>query len=391
MNKILSHALSLLTAFLFLAAAAVWTGSLFGVPLIKEHGAARSPQTDTSGAALPDDAGREALGLSDRTLVWTERDSASWTVSAPDGTQRGVVLSSAPYASDVMGFAGKTPLYIYIGVDGRIRQIAAAENAETPQFFDRAFTTLQKAWLGRKAAEATSEKVDAVSGATFSSRAIIANMERTLAVYNDAGTRSLPEPAIGWLRTAAVAAVLALGVLTAYRWRKVRWLRIVLQVLNVGVLGFWCGQFLSLSLLRGWISGALDPVACLPTLLVLAVAVVLPFCKRPGHYCARVCPYGSAQELAALLPLPKIKLSARAYRIMSRVRFFVFIALMFVLWMGLGGFLLDYEPFTAFLVQTATPGVMILAGAFVVCSLFVPRLWCRALCPMGSLLSFSEK
>lgn len=48
-------------------------------------------------------------------------------------------------------------------------------------------------------------------------------------------------------------------------------------VLNVVVLGFWCGQFLSLSLLRGWIANGFDPIIYLPTLIILATAVLMPF------------------------------------------------------------------------------------------------------------------
>lgn len=391
MTKFLSHVLSLLVVFLLLAATAVWTGSLFGVSLNKENKNGSSASAEGNGIVLPKDVQKEVLGLSDNTLQWTERDSASWNVLASDGTSRGVVISSAPYARDVKGFAGNTPLYIYIGVGGKVEAVAAADNAETPWFFNRAFSALQTQWLHKSADEAQALTVDAVSGATFSSNAIIANVQRSLSAYNASSQTHIAAPTIGWLRTVAVALVLLLGIVATYRFRKVKWLRIVQLVLNVGILGFWCGQFLSLSLLRGWVANGLDPVAYLPTLLVLAVAVVLPFCKRPHHYCSWVCPFGSLQELAGRLPLPKIKVSARAYRVMSRVRFFVLVVLLFTLWMGMGAVVLDYEPFTAFFLTAAAPAVVVLATVFVVASMFVPNLWCKSLCPMGCLLSLSEK
>ena len=75
---------------------------------------------------------------------------------------------------------------------------------------------------------------------------------------------------------------------------------------------------------------------------------------------------------------------------MRRIRLAVLGLLLLLLWCGLASFLLDYEPFTAFLVQSASPVVLALAGCFVVASCFVPHLWCHCFCPVGELLDLSE-
>ena len=49
-----------------------------------------------------------------------------------------------------------------------------------------------------------------------------------------------------------------------------------------------------------------------------------------------------------------------------------------------------YPSAQAFLFTAATPAVLILAGAFVVTGLFVPRLWCHTFCPVGELFSLAE-
>lgn len=389
LSKTVEHLLSLLVVFLLLSAAAMWTGHLYG------HATVPSEETEAAASgekkfAAPNDAQLEALALKSSGTKLVPRDSASWTVTAADGSALGTVVSSAAYASDVQGFAGPTPLYIYIDQNGKISAIAAADNSETPSFFDRAFNTLVEKWKGKDAQEAASAQVDAVTGATFSSKAIITNVQAALAAYNQASSGVMRSPVIGWTKTVAVAAVLILGIVLSVWFRGKKWLRIAQLVLNVGVLGFWCGQFLSLSLLRGWVANSLDPIAYLPTLLMLEVAVILPFFKRKHHYCSWVCPYGSLQELAGRLPFPKIHCSQKVYKTMARIRFGVFCALMLLLWCGLGSFLLDYEPFTAFLVTTAAPGVIVLAAAFVVASCFVPNLWCKCVCPMGSALDLSE-
>lgn len=387
MKRILEHLLSLLTVFLLLCSVAVWSGKLLGHPLKPVH-------TDTSAPAFaaPDEAQLKSLGLDAKGIGLTPGDSAwVWTVVDGAGERLGHIVSSAPFTADIEGFAGTTPLYIYVGADGRVVRSVAADNAETPDFFASAWEGTAPKWNGLPAEEGAALKVDAVSGATYSSQAIVRNMQRTLAAYAASRSNDIREPAIGWGRTAALAAVLLLGIVAAWKLRGRRWVRLGVLGLNVAVLGFWCGQFLSLSLLRGWVSGGLDPVVYLPTLLMLLVAVVLPFFGRKRHYCTWVCPYGSAQELVGRLPFPKIPCSAKVYRLMRRVRMAVLCALLLLLWSDLGLFLLDYEPFSAFLVQTAPTAVTVLASAFLVASLFVPQLWCKSCCPVGTLLDLSEE
>uniref|UniRef100_UPI004027FD6C 4Fe-4S binding protein n=1 Tax=Alloprevotella sp. TaxID=1872471 RepID=UPI004027FD6C len=301
------------------------------------------------------------------------------------------MISTDPYAHADQGFAGPTPLYIYIDGQGKVCQIVAADNADTPHFFNNAFSHITPQYVGKTAEEATQVKVDAVTGATFSSRAIIANVQKSLASYSSASASADKAPAIGWGKGIAVVIVLLLGAGISLLFRGNRPLRVVQLVLNVLVLGFWCGQFLSLSLLRGWIANGIDVGATWPTLLVLIVAIAMPLIKNKHYYCTWICPYGSLQELTSRLPFPKIHCSAAVYRWMSRVRMMVFCLLMLLLWAAFwGGEVLDYEPFTAFLFTTAMPAVIILAAAFVLASCFVPRLWCRSLCPMGQLLDFAE-
>ncbi len=386
LTQLLEHVLSLLVVFLMFAAVALQTGSLFGHKL----GATSEQKQSASQLTLPNAEELKALGLDNDALKFTQRDSASWTVVQTDGAKKGVLVSSLPYARDVKGFAGTVPMYIYIDEAGVVRGITLAENAETPEFVNRAYAALAPQWIGKDASQALSQKVDAVSGATFSSRAIIANVQQSLAALNAAKNHMAKEPVIGWGRTVAVVLVLLLGLGISYFFRGNKVLRVVQLLLNVGVLGFWCGQFLSLSLLRGWLANGFDAVAYLPTVIVLAVAVLLPFFKHKHHYCSWVCPLGSAQELMSRLPFPKIRCSAKVYRGMSRVRLWVFALLMLLLWTGLGSVALDYEPFTAFLTSTALPAVIILAAVILVASCFVPNLWCRSLCPMGMALTLAE-
>lgn len=389
--KILEHITSVAVAFLLVTATALWTGSLWGnsfgtdIPPHSSHTAATKSSDETP---TPDIL--QALNLQPDETKLTSRDSVSWILSAADGQQLGTIIASQRLATEVRGFAGATPVYVFINTQGVVTAIAAGDNAETPDFFRRASDNILHLWNGRTAQEAQNLEVDAVSGATFSSRALIANVQAALASYNASQQTASAAPVIGWGKTAAVIAVLILGIIASVWLKGRKWVRITILLLNVGVTGFWCGQFLSLSMLRGWSANGVELIASLPAVLLLAVAVLMPFFGRKHHYCSWVCPYGSLQELFGRLPTPKPHLSAKAYRTMRHVRFGIFSVLMLLLWSGTASYILDYEPFTAFLVTTAMPAVVVLATAFVVACIFVPNLWCKTCCPMGELLSLAE-
>ena len=51
---------------------------------------------------------------------------------------------------------------------------------------------------------------------------------------------------------------------------------------------------------------------------------------------------------------------------------------------------MDYEVFSAFVFQTASAFVLVLGIVVVVLSLFVPRPYCRFVCPTGTLLRLAE-
>ena len=86
------------------------------------------------------------------------------------------VVNTEKLGKEVMGYAGTTPVEITV-TDGKIEKIVALPNSETETFFQRVqespiFTAL----IGKTVKEASEVQLDAVSGATFSSKAVIENI-----------------------------------------------------------------------------------------------------------------------------------------------------------------------------------------------------------------------
>ena len=96
-----------------------------------------------------------------------------------DGTY---VVNTTTLAPTVKGYAGATPLKIYIKND-KVTRIEALPNKESRRSFEKAEKGLYGQWTGKKVAAASKQNVDAVSGATYSSNAIKENVKRGLAYY----------------------------------------------------------------------------------------------------------------------------------------------------------------------------------------------------------------
>lgn len=89
-----------------------------------------------------------------------------------------VLINTTTLCKDVEGFMGPTPVEIRIRKD-TIINITPLANEETPGYFNEAVTILKK-WIGLTPAKGLELEVDAVSGATFSSKALIENVRAGL-------------------------------------------------------------------------------------------------------------------------------------------------------------------------------------------------------------------
>ena len=91
-----------------------------------------------------------------------------------------LVVNTTELCKDVIGYDGPTPLKITI-VKGVVAKVEALPNTETPRFFDQVLESgLLKAVVGKKVSEAAKMPLDAVSGATYSSEAVIQNLRAGL-------------------------------------------------------------------------------------------------------------------------------------------------------------------------------------------------------------------
>ena len=86
-------------------------------------------------------------------------------------------INTTDLGADIIGFNGPTPVEISI-TQGVITKIEALPNRETPRFFQMVLDSgLLGKLVGKTVEEAKTTQLDAVSGATFSSKAVIQNIQ----------------------------------------------------------------------------------------------------------------------------------------------------------------------------------------------------------------------
>ena len=302
-----------------------------------------------------------------------------------DGSVR---LNTTELGKDIVGYGGTVPLEITLH-EGRVENIRALANSETPGFFKVASVLLTK-WNGQTVEDAQKMKVDAVSGATFSSKAIIGNVQRGLqyAAKNPVKTSVWAEFDFSAKAMAGLVVVLLAAIVPLFI--KDRRYRMVQQILNVIVLGFWCGSFLNYTSIISYMSNGMNIVALIVPVIMLITAFVYPLFGKKSYYCTQVCPFGSLQELAGKCVGYKVRIKSATAKRLDKFRQILWAMLMLCLWTGVWFDWIDYEPFSAFVFQSASWVVIALAIVFVALSTVVMRPYCRFVCPTGSLLKYCQ-
>ncbi len=304
------------------------------------------------------------------------------------GKLLGTVLDTTPRAGAHPGYGGPVPCAIGLSPDRRIVGVTLLANAESPTFveFLREQGFLQR-WNGLSPEEAAALPTDAVSGATMTCLAIAEPVRETLAAQ-----ASAPAPAAApgmrdpWKVRLAWGA-LALAVLSAALGWLVPGLRVGSRLASLVVFGFIGGMCLSLALAQSWLACGV-PWGRVPVLAAMAAAALgSALLLGRNLYCGHICPYGSAQDLAAMLWRgPRPRLPRWVVWGLRTLRGAVLIAAFLGVMAGVGVDLAAWEPFAAFQWRSAPGSAVLLALVFAVVSVVFPRAWCRHLCPTGALL-----
>lgn len=330
-----------------------------------------------------------------RDVILTTQDSILYEVrNEAEATEpTGYVIVGDRTTNNTRGFGGKVPVAVFLDDGMIVRGIRLLDNSESRRFVERLREgRFLDRWNGRHLYDPIPQ-MDAFSGATYTSRAVITNVNQTLAALLDRKAAPLSWNTFvnNYLGEFAILFVVIMSLACFISPDPTRRLRIPLLLLSVVVLGIWQGAFVSLDLLYKWLIYGTSPLVRFGIFTVVVTAVILPLLTNKSFYCAYLCPFGASQELLGKLVPYKYAIPKRILKISKWARR-AMLAVIVVLLLVLVRFeLADIEPFTAFLIRSASASALILAGISLLASLFFQRPWCRLLCPTGEILSILRR
>ena len=323
----------------------------------------------------------------------TEQTQPASAVDVPSGAT--VLEARNPQH---IGWAADVPLKIVVSQDGKINSVNFLPNQETPAWITmiegRGF---MDSWNGLTLCEAVAHPVDAMSGATMTTVAVINTLRDDILQRIETGEIVCEDPIIipgkglaFYLRLSASLAVLAFALLSFFFPKKMSKARLYLLALLVIVLGFWQGQYLSVTNFFNMLSHGINWAVWLIPLMVL-LAFALPLITKKQFYCMYVCPYGAAQELIAKLNKKHVQIPQKIYSILIWLRPAYLLVIIALLFAGILSDFTNFEPFAGFMLSGHLWIPMIIAGVFLLVSLFVPKFWCKYCCPTGYMIDLTKK
>jgi electron transport complex protein RnfG len=94
-----------------------------------------------------------------------------------------MVVNTTTLTKNVRGYKGTTPVKIYIKKN-KVVKVEALPNRESPKYFAMAKAVLEQ-FEGKSVTKASKMEVDGVTGATYTSKALVKNVQAGLDYYKE--------------------------------------------------------------------------------------------------------------------------------------------------------------------------------------------------------------
>ncbi|MDA3839066.1 MAG: 4Fe-4S binding protein [Candidatus Delongbacteria bacterium] len=306
-----------------------------------------------------------------------------------DENQVGNFILSSPFCDEIRGYAGNVPFIIIADEETKILGLGLLNNRETPAWI----TGLQnvkffESWNGKKIEEIKDHKVDTVSGATFTSRAVIKMIDKRMSIltgqteYISGEKKSTKIVFLDHNISIVLYLILLLSIIAIFV-KKLNKYKYIIQILSIIFFGIISGQSISMYLLESLSIQGLSIFTTYVTLFMLGFAVLIPLVFNRHLHCHYICPFGNIQTLLGKLPIKKIKLSGKVIKTLRKIRLLTFVSIVIIVSTTLKINLSKIEPFTIFVFSSATMTTIIASAVIFVTSLFIKKPWCLYLCPTG--------
>lgn len=320
----------------------------------------------------------------------------------------GYIFSSEDLAPDVRGFGGKMNLAIYVDAAGKLLGFHIIRSNETPSYLELLGKWRQTLSDRQLFGPQPFAGVDAVTGATLSSKAILSAIEssgrRFAAQILGRSIQPQAKERPSWAaylpdrRGIYLIAAFAVSLLVTYKggFRS----RLAALILNLVVGGIILNAQYSTEQMVTLLSAHI-PAVELTGVFLLVVGVPALVIIFGNMYCGYICPFGAAQELLGYIipkrfrqPIPTEKMQKARF-----VKYCVLLVFITVFFLSRNRATLAADPLILIfnlrfsvlnfrLESLNWPASMWLIVIIAVAgAILYPRFWCRYVCPAGAFLS----
>lgn len=313
----------------------------------------------------------------------------SWSnIYDENGNEKGKFILTSPYCDDIRGYGGNLKLAIIADNDEKITGLTILSHRETPswikglhniKFFD--------SWNGKTIEDISGHKVDAVSGATFTTEAVSKIIDKRAGILagNNEYIISSEKAEFRWLdgKSSVVLYFILFISIVALFIKKLNRFRIYIQILSIIFFGIISGKFISIFFLDTLSVNGLRILTSWTSVILLILSVSIPLFLNKHFYCYYICPFGGVQTILAKIPVKKIKPNLKVLKFMRVLRLLIFLSMLIMITTSLQINLTLVEPFSIFIFSSAA--TITIAGSVIIfiASIFMKNPWCVYLCPTG--------
>jgi predicted membrane-bound spermidine synthase len=310
----------------------------------------------------------------------------------------GFIFSSDELAPNIHGFGGKINIAIRTDTAGNLIDFRIIRSNETPSYLGMLTNWLPSLKDHAIFSPQPFTNVDAVTGATISSKAILESLAQSGAKFASVvlgqTAQQKANAASHWqpdLQVIYLLIAVLLTIIVIYRGGY--WSRFLIILLNFIAGGFILNAQFSTEQIVSLLSLAV-PLAVPTGVFILTVGVPLAAALFGNIYCGYLCPFGALQEFVGYA------LPARFRPVVSReqmqkgrfIKFVVLFVLIIAFFISRNHNTLGVDPLIkAFSFNHRDTFIPVVAAIALVGSLFYSRFWCRYLCPAGAFLSLFNK
>lgn len=316
--------------------------------------------------------------------TFTENRLGTFDVFGSRGEKIGATLLSSNYTQQY-GYSGRVPLLIGIDDELTITKIFILPNNETTDYIEPVYDEkFIGKWKGVGLLDAIQLQVDVVSGATHTSKAVIAGVKQTAASVMKSEASVIMETNL-WttIKDVMFLGLIVLSLVMVFKKGTAKY-RTIYMILVLVVSGLILNNALSAQLLNGWLLHGFTWHVNWQSSVVFILAVAISFVGKRKFYCNYLCPMGALQELTnRFTPFKKRKLLKQLKGIALKEIYLTLIA--GVLLLGFTPELSYLEPFIFFSFRIVGLGLIFFGLVVVVLSLFFSKPWC-SVCPTGCLI-----